>query len=142
VTAPRAFDVNSEPPKPIGPTILIKLAIGLRDEILLTLTRNLDSCRMRRSTALDALPSDKRWPRVGGLFRVMANETVPTVEVDVQEQMALATLIADTPYEKEEPAVDFSRAWDDLFVPLVRLPGEHQVERFPAAPTTNGARKW
>jgi hypothetical protein len=119
-----ALDVYGEPPEPIRPTILIKLAIGLRDEILLTLASNLDSCCMRRSTALDALPSDKRWPRVGGLLCVMANETVPTVEVFVRQQMALAALLADGPNEKEKPAVDFSRAWDDLFVPLVRLARE------------------
>jgi hypothetical protein len=72
----------------------------------------------------------------------MANETVPSVKVDVQEQVALATLLADGPNEKEEPAVDFSSARANLFVPLVRLAGEQKVESFTAARTPNSARQW
>ena len=138
----RAFDVDREPPKPIRPTILINLAIGLRHEVLLAFARNLDSCCMNRSAALDALPWDKRRPWQGGLICVVADEPVPPVKVGIQKQMALAALLADGSYEKEEPAVDFSSAWDDLLFPLVRLTREKKFECFPAARTTNGAREW
>ena len=138
----RAFDVDREPPKPIGPTILINLAFGLRDEFLLAFARNLDSCGMNRSTALDALPSYERRSWLGGLIRVVADETVPSVKVGVQKQKALAAIFADGSYEKEEPAVDFSSARDDLFFPFVRLTGEKKLEQLPAARTAKGAREW
>jgi hypothetical protein len=76
------------------------------------------------------------------LTRVVANETVPTVEVDVQEQMALAALLAHGAYEGEEPAFDFSSARDDFAISLVRLAGEQKLEVFTAARTTTCAGEW
>jgi hypothetical protein len=142
VAATRAHNVYREPPKCIGPAIIIYCAVSLAKAEFLALTLNLDLGLVPRFAALDAFPNHKRRPRLGGLLCVMANETVPSVEIDVQKQKALAALLTDGPYEKEEPAVDFSGARDNLFVPLVRLAWEQKVEGFTAAQTANSAREW
>jgi hypothetical protein len=67
----------------------------------------------------------------------MTNESVPAVEVRIQEQMTLAALFADRSYEKEESAVNFRGAWDVFLPPFVCLTGEQEVESFAAARTAN-----
>jgi hypothetical protein len=72
----------------------------------------------------------------------MANETVPTVEVDVQQQMTLAAPLAHGPYQEEEPPIDFGGAWDNFAVPLMRLDGKQQLEGLTTTRTTNRAGEW
>jgi hypothetical protein len=142
MAAPRASDVYGEPPKRIRPAIIINVAVCLFKAEFFAIALNLNPRLMLRSTTLCALPRYKRRPRLGSLTRVVANETVPAVEVDVQEQMALAAILAQGAYEEEEPAVDLSSARDDCAVPLVRLAGEQKLEVFTATRTTNCAGNW
>ena len=138
----RAFDVYCEPSERIRPAIIVYGTVGLTKAELLALALNFDFCFMLKSAALDAIPRYKRRPRLCGLLLIVANETVPTLEVDVQEQMAFATPLAHGPYDEKEPTTDLSGAWDNLAVPLVRLAWEQKLEGITAARTTNGAGEW
>jgi hypothetical protein len=141
VAANRTCDVDGKPPERIWPTIIIYGTVRFAEAKRLAFALNCEARLVPQSAALDAFPNYERRPRLRGLLGVVANETVPTVEVGIEQQMALTALLAYGPYEKVEPAVDFGGAWDNFFVPLVRLSGEQKIESFTTARTTNSAHQ-